>query len=36
MVELRVDSETNSATWLIWTSFSFFEKDGMPTPPFRT
>ena len=36
IVEERVDSETNSATWLICTSFSFFEKDGMPTPPFRT
>ena len=34
--ELCVDSETNSATWLIWTSFSFFEKDGIPTPPFLT
>ena len=36
IVEERVDSDTNSATWLICTSFSFFEKDGMPTPPFRT
>ena len=30
IVEERVDSETNSATWLICASFSFFEKDGMP------
>ena len=36
MVELRVDSETNSATWLISVSVSCFAKEGMPTPPFRT
>ena len=27
---------TNSATWLICASFSFFENEGMPTPPFVT
>src|SRR6476660_6611136 len=36
IVEERVDSETNSATWLISTSVSFLEKDGIPTPPFLT
>src|SRR5262245_15403752 len=36
MVELRVDSATNSATWLISVSLSFWAKEGMPTPPFRT
>src|SRR6476660_780088 len=36
IVELRVDSETNSATWLISIWLSLFLKDGIPTPPFLT
>ena len=31
MVEERVDSDTNSATWLIWTSFSFSRRTHADT-----